>query len=201
MAGFDLRTIHNMEITERLHTTSREQWREWLTENHSTKREIWISTTKSPDGLQYLDAVEEALCFGWIDSTIKAGEGVMWRRFSPRRKRSPWTELNKERCRRLERLGLMTDAGRAVLPDMDFQIDDDVLAALQSDKTVWQNFQLFLRYMCEYASTTSKISASEILRLFNAAFKNSSTTLVMALCTASGMMMENCLLRYSACQR
>ena len=130
-----------MEITERLHTTSREQWREWLVENHSTKREIWISTTKSPDGLQYLDAVEEALCFGWIDSTIKAGEGVMWRRFSPRRKRSPWTELNKERCRRLERLGLMTDAGRAVLPDMDFQIDDDVLAALQSDDAVWQNFQ------------------------------------------------------------
>ena len=130
-----------MEITERLHTTSREQWREWLAENHSTKREIWISTTKSPDGLQYLDAVEEALCFGWIDSTIKAGEGVMWRRFSPRRKRSPWTELNKERCRRLERLGLMTDAGRAVLPDMDFQIDEDVLAALQSDDAVWQNFQ------------------------------------------------------------
>ena len=130
-----------MEITEKLHTTSREQWRDWLVENHSTKREIWISTTKSPDGLQYLDAVEEALCFGWIDSTIKAGEGVMWRRFSPRRKRSPWTELNKERCRRLERLGLMTDAGRAVLPDMDFQIDDDVLAALQSDESVWQNFQ------------------------------------------------------------
>ena len=130
-----------MEITERLHTTSREQWREWLTENHSTKREIWISTTKSPDGLQYLDAVEEALCFGWIDSTIKAGEGIMWRRFSPRRKRSPWTELNKERCRRLERQGLMTDAGRAVLPNMDFEIDDDVLAALQSNETVWQNFQ------------------------------------------------------------
>ena len=130
-----------MEITERLHTTSREQWRDWLVENHSTKREIWISTTKSPDGLQYLDAVEEALCFGWIDSIIKAGEGVMWRRFSPRRKRSPWTELNKERCRRLERLGLMTDAGRAVLPNMDFQIDDDVLAALQSDDAVWQNFQ------------------------------------------------------------
>ena len=130
-----------MEITEQLHTTSRGQWREWLAENHSTKREIWISTTKSPDGLQYLDAVEEALCFGWIDSTIKAGEGVMWRRFSPRRKRSPWTELNKERCRRLERLGLMTDAGRAVLPNMDFEIDDDVLAALQCDGTVWQNFQ------------------------------------------------------------
>ena len=60
-----------MEITEKLHTTSREQWRDWLADNHSTKREIWISTTKSPDGLQYLDAVEEALCFGWIDSTLK----------------------------------------------------------------------------------------------------------------------------------
>ena len=130
-----------MDITERLHITSREQWRMWLVENHSTKREIWISTTKSPDGLQYLDSVEEALCFGWIDSTIKAGKGVMWRRISPRRKRSPWTELNKERSRRLERLGLMTDAGRAVLPNMDFQIDADVLAALQSDKAVWHNFQ------------------------------------------------------------
>ena len=84
-----------MEITERLHTTSREQWREWLIENHSAKREIGISTTKSPDGLQYLDAVEEALCFGWIDSTIKAGEGVVWHQFSPRRKRSSWTDLNR----------------------------------------------------------------------------------------------------------
>ena len=104
-----------MEITERLHTTSREQWREWLTENHSTKREIWISTTKSPDGLQYLDAVEEALSFGWIDSTIKAGEGVMWRRFSTRRKGSHWTELNKQRCADLEQRGLMTEAGRREL--------------------------------------------------------------------------------------
>ena len=104
-----------MEITEKLHTTSREQWRDWLADKHSTKREIWISTTKSPDGLQYLDAVEEALCFGWIDSTIKAGEGVMWRRFSPRRKGSHWTELNKQRCADLEQRGLMTEAGRREL--------------------------------------------------------------------------------------
>lgn len=132
-----------MEITERLYTKNREQWREWLAENHSTKREIWISTTRCPDGLQYLDAVEEALCFGWIDSTIKAGNGVMWRRFSPWRKSSQWTELNKERCRRLERLGLMTDAGRAVLPNMEFKIDDDILVALKSDDIVWQNFMAF----------------------------------------------------------
>jgi uncharacterized protein YdeI (YjbR/CyaY-like superfamily) len=130
-----------MEITERLYAKNRNQWREWLAENHSIKREIWVSTSECDGGLSYLDAVEEALCFGWIDSTIKSGVGVMWRRFSPRRPRSLWTELNKERCRRLERLGLMTDAGRAVLPNMDFRIEDDVLAALQSDDVVWQNFQ------------------------------------------------------------
>ena len=134
-----------MEITERLHTTSREQWRDWLAENHSTKREIWISTTKSPDGLQYLDAVEEALCFGWIDSTIKAGEGVMWRRFSPRRKRSPWTELNKERCRRLEKMGMMTDRGRAACPDLDaeFVILPEIIHAFRTNPEAWRHFKTF----------------------------------------------------------
>jgi uncharacterized protein YdeI (YjbR/CyaY-like superfamily) len=105
-----------MEITEKLHTTSREQWRDWLADNHSTKREIWISTTKSPDGLQYLDAVEEALCFGWIDSTLKRlPDGRLAQRLSPRRKGSLWTELNKQRCADLEQRGLMTEAGRLEL--------------------------------------------------------------------------------------
>ncbi|MBQ2026730.1 MAG: hypothetical protein II216_02850 [Alistipes sp.] len=105
-----------MEITEKLHTTSREQWRDWLADNHSTKREIWISTTKSPDGLQYLDAVEEALCFGWIDSTLKRlPDGRLAQRLSPRRKGSHWTELNKQRCADLEQRGLMTEAGRREL--------------------------------------------------------------------------------------
>lgn len=105
-----------MEITEKLHTTSREQWRDWLADNHSTKREIWISTTKSSDGLQYLDAVEEALCFGWIDSTLKRlPDGRLAQRLSPRRKGSHWTELNKQRCADLEQRGLMTEAGRREL--------------------------------------------------------------------------------------
>ena len=66
----------------------------------------------------YIDAVEEALCFGWTDSSQKVIEGVRYQRFSPRRKGSVWTELNKERVRRLERLNLMTDAGRSILPNM-----------------------------------------------------------------------------------
>jgi uncharacterized protein YdeI (YjbR/CyaY-like superfamily) len=105
-----------MEITERLHTTSREQWRGWLVENHSTKREIWISTTKSEDGLQYLDAVEEALCFGWIDSTLKRlPDGRLAQRLSPRRKKSHWAQLNIQRCHDLEQRGLMMPSGRVAL--------------------------------------------------------------------------------------
>ena len=92
----------------------------------------------------------------------------MWRRFSPRRKRSPWTELNKERCRRLERLGLMTEAGRAVLPNMDFHIDDDVLAALQSDDAVWHNFQtlpaLYVRVRIDNIQNVRKRDPQAYLR-------------------------------------
>jgi uncharacterized protein YdeI (YjbR/CyaY-like superfamily) len=69
-----------------------------------------------PDTLPYLDIVEEALCFGWIDSTLKRlPDGRLAQRLSPRRKGSNWTELNRARCKELEERGLMTDAGRAAL--------------------------------------------------------------------------------------
>ena len=94
-----------------------------------------------------MDAVEEALCFGWIDSTTKKlPNRTTVQRFSPRRRNSAWSELNKARVRRLERLGHLTDAGRAVLPDMDpnnFTIDPIILRELQSDAVVWKNFQTF----------------------------------------------------------
>lgn len=86
-----------------------------------------------------------ALCFGWIDSSARAIEGMQLQRFSPRRKNSPWTELNKERVRRLERIGLMTDAGRQVLPSMgarSFRIDDELKAALKKAR-VWTTFRSF----------------------------------------------------------
>ena len=102
---------------------------------------------KDDDAFYYLDAVEEALCFGWIDSTTKKlPNGTTVQRFSPRRHNSVWSELNKARVRRLERLEYMTDAGRAVLPDMDpnkFIIDPIILRELQSDAVVWKNFQTF----------------------------------------------------------
>ena len=102
---------------------------------------------KDDNTFWYLDAVEEALCFGWIDSTEKKLEsGVTAQRFAPRKKNSLWSELNKERCRRLEKLGRMTDAGRSILPDLSpsgFVIDGAVLQALQTDAEVWNNFLSF----------------------------------------------------------
>ena len=69
--------------------------------------------TPPPGILSYIDVVEEALCFGWIDSTLKKlPDGRLAQRLSPRRPRSHWTELNLERCADLEARGLMTDSGR-----------------------------------------------------------------------------------------
>lgn len=109
-----------MEITLLLEFTQRQQLRDWLQENHASAKECWVvmSRVKNPVGvLPYLDVVEEALCFGWIDSTMKRlPDGRLAQRLSPRRKKSHWTELNKERCRRLIQEGKMTDAGLNVIP-------------------------------------------------------------------------------------
>ena len=109
-----------MEITRLLEFTQRQQLRDWLQENHASAKECWVvmSRAKNPMGvLPYIDVVEEALCFGWIDSTLKRlPDGRLAQRLSPRRKKSHWTELNKERCRRLIQEGKMTDAGLNVIP-------------------------------------------------------------------------------------
>ena len=109
-----------MEITELLEFTNRAQLREWLEKNHATAKECWVTMyrTKIPrtDSIPHLHVVEEALCFGWIDSTLKRlPDGRNAQRLSPRRKGSHWTELNKQRCAELEQRGLMTPAGREAL--------------------------------------------------------------------------------------
>lgn len=110
-----------MEIIDLLEYSNREQLREWLEQNAATQRACWIAIYRGktkPEGgcLPYLDVVEEALCFGWIDSTLKRlPDGRLAQRLSPRQKQSHWTELNKQRCSDLDRRGLMTDLGRIAL--------------------------------------------------------------------------------------
>ena len=140
-----------MEIHNLLDAKSRAELREWLLQNHKTEKECWVVVKRGrptdDNTFWYIDAVEEALCFGWIDSTTKKiADNVTAQKLCPRKPRSNWSELNKERCRRMERLGLMTDAGRAVLPDMSpdgFIIDKDILQRLQSDPVVWNNLCQF----------------------------------------------------------
>ena len=109
-----------MEITTLLEYSDRSQIRSWLQENHSKEKECWVVISRSkippPGILPYIDVVEEALCFGWIDSTLKKlPDGRLAQRLSPRRKNSHWTKLNMDRCMNLEDRGLMTPAGRRAL--------------------------------------------------------------------------------------
>ena len=109
-----------MEVTNLLTFTDRKQLREWLERNHLSERCCWVacnrSKTPKPATLPYLEIVEDALCFGWIDSTWKKlPDGRLAQRLSPRRKGSHWTELNRQRCLDLERRGLMTEYGRITL--------------------------------------------------------------------------------------
>ena len=141
----------SIEVNNLLSVSNRDEFRKWLTEHHTIEKECWVivkrGDPKNDDTFWYIDAVEEAMCFGWIDSTTKTLEnGITAQKFAPRKANSLWSELNKERCRRMEKLGKMTDAGRAVLPDMSensFVIDETILKALQADKTVWNNFISF----------------------------------------------------------
>jgi len=125
---------------------NRTEFRAWLTLHGAEAKECWVLLKRGrpteDSHFWYLDAVEEALCFGWIDSTLGLVEGVRMQRFSPRAEKSGWTELNKARVRRLERLGLMTDAGRRVLPDMGFSMNPLVEADI-CGAGVWEQFLSF----------------------------------------------------------
>lgn len=109
-----------MEIGETLYVTNRDDFRKWLIQNHKTKKEIWLvqykKSTRKPS-INYVEAVEEAICFGWIDGFEKSMDAERYAtRFSPRRSNSNWTNTNKDRARRMIAEGRMTPAGRAILP-------------------------------------------------------------------------------------
>ena len=106
-----------MEFLNLLDFTDRIELRNCLEVNHNQAKSCWVVTSRSKqptyECIPYIEVVEEALCFGWIDSTLKKlPDGRLAQRLSPRRKGSHWSELNKERCINLEDRGLMTNAGR-----------------------------------------------------------------------------------------
>ena len=118
-----------------LNFNKQEQFYNWLKANFNNEQECYVSVKRGKpiEGyLSYLDAVEAALCFGWIDSKQIKIDNVIFQRFSPRKKSSPLSELNKERIRRLIKLGLMTEAGLKAAPtyNKEYKPDKTVINAL-----------------------------------------------------------------------
>ena len=102
---------------KQLYITDRDEWHEWLSENHAAKAGIWLIFYKkeaSMPTIAYEVAVEEALCFGWIDSIIKKIDSARYaRKFTPRSVKSKWSQLNKKRANKMIKQGRMTETGLA----------------------------------------------------------------------------------------
>jgi uncharacterized protein YdeI (YjbR/CyaY-like superfamily) len=137
-------------MVETVYFPDRKGWRAWLSENHQKKDEIWLIIPKQSSGdkrIPYNDSVEEALCFGWIDSTLRPyDEHHTIQRFSPRRKGSKYSQSNIERLRYLSRQGLLLPevehAVREIL-QKEFTFPQDILDEIKKDPIVWDNFQAF----------------------------------------------------------
>jgi uncharacterized protein YdeI (YjbR/CyaY-like superfamily) len=137
-----------VELGETLDVATAAEWHAWLQANHASAAEIWLiyhSKGSGMAGITYNDAVDEALCFGWIDSTVKKLDAATRaQRFTPRRPGSAVSEMNKVRVRRLVEAGRMTPAGLAAAGDVldePFEVAPDILSKLKADADVWRNFQ------------------------------------------------------------
>ncbi|MGH7496057.1 MAG: YdeI/OmpD-associated family protein [bacterium] len=147
-----------MEIRKTLYVTSREEWRAWLTKHYQSETEVWLIYYKNHTGkprISYDHAVEEALCFGWIDSIVKRMDDEKFaQKFTPRRDGTRWSALNKRRLRKLLREDRMTEAGLAKVDlvtlgeeaqakpsEGNADIPRFVRQALMANTKAWKNFQ------------------------------------------------------------
>lgn len=139
-----------MEITQTLYVTDPKEWRVWLDKHYKTEKEIWLIYYKKHTGkprISYNDAVEQALCFGWIDSTVrKLDEDRTAQRFSPRKSRGGFSQPNIERLRYLVGQGNVVDEVVETLGDVleqEFVFPPDILDAIKTDELAWENYQNF----------------------------------------------------------
>jgi uncharacterized protein YdeI (YjbR/CyaY-like superfamily) len=139
-----------MNISNTLYVASREAWRKWLEENYRTAKGIWLvyyrKHTDTPR-IPYNHAVEEALCFGWIDSITKTIDQERYaQRFTPRNPRSAYSQANKERLRRQIEQGKVVPEVLATLGSVtmeEYEFPPDIMAALQANQQAWENFQRY----------------------------------------------------------
>jgi uncharacterized protein YdeI (YjbR/CyaY-like superfamily) len=144
-----------MDGKEMVYCATREEWREWLARNHDKSKGIWLIYYKKGSGkprVPYDDAVEEALCFGWIDSTVKRiDEEKYAQQFTPRKPNSGWSELNMRRMDQLIKDGRATEAGlakyrdpaahRSTTRDLDYVTPPGFMEALKKNKEALAYFK------------------------------------------------------------
>ncbi len=162
-----------------LYVYERAAWRAWLEENHARVREVWLVYYKKHTNrprIPYDDAVEEALCFGWIDSTVRRlDEESYLQKFTPRKSKSNWCESNVKRARRLIAEGLMTKAGLDAISegalDVEFaprpkskevDVPRFISDALKKTPKAWENFgALAPSYRREYVNWINEAKRDE----------------------------------------
>ncbi len=139
-----------MEISQTLYVSSKRDWRAWLKKNYKTEKEIWLVYYKKATGrprIEYNDSVEEALCFGWIDSIVKTLDKERTvQRFSPRKPNAKYSQANIERLRALIAKKKVVKEVRDSLGNIlttKFEIPADILKAIKANKAAWKNFQKF----------------------------------------------------------
>jgi uncharacterized protein YdeI (YjbR/CyaY-like superfamily) len=150
-----------MELNSALSFKNRDEWRKWLEKNYRKEKEVWLVHYKKhvgKIGIQLEEAVEEALCFGWIDGKLrKVDKERFILRYSPRKANSVWSKLNRERVERLMKAGKMTAAGLSIIEEAKKRgswnkaytnlkrdrIPSDLRKALAEDKKALDNFQRF----------------------------------------------------------
>ena len=151
------RKTWNMKTIE---VKDRAEWRSWLAANHDKETEIWLVYYKKASGkptIQYEDSVEEALCYGWVDSIIKKLDDERYvRKFTPRKETSQWSPSNIKRVEKMIKAGLMTEHGLKLVkagkrsgqwdqptqkPSLKFEMPEEFAAALRKNPKAKQTFE------------------------------------------------------------
>ncbi|WPP52938.1 YdeI/OmpD-associated family protein [Catalinimonas niigatensis] len=152
-----------MELKEGIktfHASTRQAWRQWLEENHATEKSVWLIIYKKESGVPsvyYPEAVEEALCFGWIDSKAnKRDAQSYYLYFAQRKPKSKWSKVNKVKVEKLLQQGLMAPAGLetielaqrngswTALDEVEkLMVPDDLQLAFDKNKMAYENWQKF----------------------------------------------------------
>lgn len=145
-----------------------EALQDWFSQNHQTAQELWVLWPSKHTGLQaptYVESVLTAISYGWIDGIEKrVSPDFTAQRFTPRKPKSRWTELNKERARQLISAGRMTEAGYKTLPDLDtnqFKIADDIMKAISANEACLLNFkrlpEAYIRIRIDYVEERRRL--------------------------------------------